>query len=160
MFGKLMSVTDDLMWRYLELLSTRSSAALDEMRARVGSGELHPRDAKVAFASEIVGRYHGDPVAEASAKEWARIFSQRKIPTDIPEVELQTDGGSITLLALLTGVTDPTLVASGGEAKRMLKQGAVSLDGEKLQDPFHALSAGATHVVKVGKRRFAKVTLI
>lgn len=159
MFGKLMSVSDDLMWRYLDLLSTRSSEAIADLRERVSSGEQHPRDAKVDFASEIVARYHGAPIAEESAAEWSRIFSQRKIPTDIPEVTLATEDGSITLLAVLTGVKEPELVSSGGEAKRMLKQGAVSVDGDKLQDPYHRLEAGKTHVVKVGKRRFAKVTL-
>ena len=160
MFGKLMSVSDDLMWRYLDLLSTRSSEEIEEMKTSVSRGDLHPRDAKVNFASELVGRYHGESIAEESATEWARIFSQRKVPTDIPEVTLSTEAGTITLLGLLTGVKEPVLVASGGEAKRMLKQGAVSLDGEKLQDPYHELTAGQTHVVKVGKRRFAKVTLV
>lgn len=159
MFGKLMSVSDDLMWRYLDLLSTRSSAELATLREQVGSGELHPRDAKVGFASEIVGRYHGAAAATQSAEEWSRIFSQRKVPTDIPEVTLTTADESMTLLAVLTGVSEPTLVSSGGEAKRMLKQGAVSVDGEKLQDPYHPLPKGGTYVVKVGKRRFAQVTL-
>jgi tyrosyl-tRNA synthetase len=159
MFGKLMSISDDLMWRYLDLLSTRSSAELDELRAQVGAGDLHPRDAKINFAAEIVNRYHGEAASSQSADEWSRIFSQGKVPTDIPEVTLTTLGDSLTLLALLTGVSEPALVSSGGEAKRMLKQGAVSVDGEKIQDPYHPLAGGRTYVVKVGKRRFAKVTL-
>jgi tyrosyl-tRNA synthetase len=159
MFGKLMSVSDDLMWRYLDLLSTRTEADLAALRAKVEVGQLHPRDAKANFASEIVGRFHGAPAAESSAAEWARIFSQRQIPTDIPQISIPSEDGGVRLLAALIAEVEPALVASGGEARRMLKQGAVSVDGEKIQDGQHILAAGATYVLKVGKRRFARVTI-
>jgi len=159
MFGKLMSVSDDLMWRYLDLLSTRSEADLGALRAKVDSGELHPRDAKADFASEIVGRFHGAATAQSSASEWGRIFSQRQIPTDIPEVSLPSEEGGVSVLAALISDVDPPLVSSGGEARRMLKQGAVSVDGLKIQDGQYVLAAGGTYVLKVGKRRFARVTV-
>ena len=158
MFGKLMSITDDLMWRYCDLLSTGSSAELMSRRADVAEGRAHPRDAKLGLARELVGRYHGDSAAEAAADEWQRIFSQRQSPTDLEAVtvaEAEAGGGA----SILQVLRDAGLVTSGGEARRMVSQGAVSVDGERVGDKDQRLPAGGPYVVKVGKRRFAAVTV-
>ncbi len=154
MFGKLMSTSDDLMWRYYELLSTMPPADLARLTSQVAAGEAHPRDAKIGFATEIVARYHGAEAGADASAEWQRIFSQGEIPSDIDEFTVASEGGAALLLAVLR---DSGLVASGGEARRMLAQGAVAVDGERVSDLEHRLSAGGAYVVKVGKRRYARI---
>ena len=156
MFGKLMSVTDDLMWRYYELLSTRSSAELAALRSDVAEGRAHPRDAKLGLASELVARYHDSAAAAGASEEWQRIFSQRQRPTDIAEFTVAAGDGGAPILGVLK---DAGLVSSGGEARRMVAQGAVRVDGERVGDREHRLPAGGPYVIKVGKRRFASVTV-
>lgn len=157
MFGKVMSISDDLMWRYMELLSARSTPAIDQTREQVADGALHPRDVKADFGRELVARYHDAEAAQASHDEWTRIFSSRETPAEMEHFTISRDSGEgTTVLAALRGAE---LVASGGEARRMLKQGAVSVDGERVTDASHILGAGGPYVVKVGKRRFAQVTV-
>jgi len=159
MLGKIMSITDDLMWRYFDLLSTRPSAgegSIAALRARVAGG-ANPRDVKMELAMELVERYHGAEEAASSRAEFERVFSRQQIPTDIPSVDLRGDGeGPLGIVAVLK---DAGLVSSGGEARRMLKQGAVSVDGDRVEEVDHALPRGGPYVIKVGKRRFASVTI-
>lgn len=158
MFGKLMSITDDLMWRYADLLSTRSTAALKAEREQIETRGTNPRDFKIALAKEIIGRYHGAAAADGAAEEWLRIFSQREVPTELPEFDLDAgDSGGIPVVSVLK---DAALVASGGEARRMLKQGAVTVDGERVDEPDFVVVRGGPYVIKVGKKRFAQVTIL
>ena len=155
MFGKLMSISDDLMWRYMSLLSTEAPAEQRARRAEVEAGRQHPRDVKAAFAAEIVARYHGEGAASESRDEWFRIFSQREVPSDMPEFKLEADGdGGLGIGAVLKGAA---LVTSGGEVRRMVGPGAVSVDGDKVTELSHRLNVGGPYVVKVGKRRYASV---
>ncbi|MGM0576811.1 MAG: tyrosine--tRNA ligase [Myxococcota bacterium] len=154
MFGKLMSVSDDLMWRYYDLLSTRSPRALGALKDDVREGRAHPRDAKVDFGREIVTRYHGAEAAEEAVREWERVFSQRQRPSDIPRHRVAGDGDGVSVIQALR---EAGLVKSGGEARRMLKQGAVSVDDERVTAKDHRLAAGGSYVVKVGKKRWAEI---
>ncbi|TNF22364.1 MAG: tyrosine--tRNA ligase [Deltaproteobacteria bacterium] len=157
MFGKLMSITDDLMWRYADLLSTRPTAELKAARAAVDGQAMNPRDFKISLAKEIIGRYHGEAAADEAATEWMRIFSKREVPTEMAEFSFAGNGEGVPVLVVLK---DADLVASGGEARRMLKQGAVSVDGERVDSPEHLVTPGGPYVIKVGKKRFAQVTIL
>lgn len=156
MFGKLMSITDDLMWRYAELLSTRPLDAIQAERERVARGELHPKDVKVAFAREMVARFHGPEAAKEAAADFERRFSRREVdPEKFPEHVLATGGARAPLVRALL---DAQLVASTSEARRLITQGAVKVDGERVVDPKAELTAG-THLVQVGKLRAARITV-
>jgi tyrosyl-tRNA synthetase len=156
MFGKLMSISDDLMWRYAELLSARPLEAIQADRAGVARGELHPKDVKVAFAREMVARFHGDDAAARAAEEFQRRFSRREVdPDKFPEVVVGTGG---TPVPLVRALQDAQLVASTSEARRLLTQGAVKVDGERVSD-FKAELAPGTHLVQVGKLRAARLTV-
>jgi tyrosyl-tRNA synthetase len=156
MFGKLMSISDDLMWRYAELLSSRPLEAIHADRERVARGELHPKDVKVAFAREIVARFHGVEAAARAAEEFERRFSRREVdPDKFPEKVVGTGGRPVPLVRALV---DAELVASTSEARRLLTQGAVKVDGERVSD-FKAELAPGTHLVQVGKLRAARLTV-
>ena len=155
MFGKLMSVSDDLMWRYFELLSFRSLEELTGLRKRVAGG-MSPRDAKLELALEIVGRFHGEKAARGALDEFVARFQQGALPEDMPEVTLASDGGRIGIAHLLKSAD---LVSSTSEAFRMIQQGAVRVDGVRVEDRGLELEAGSSSVYQVGKRRFARVTL-
>lgn len=157
MFGKLMSISDELMWRYVDLLSTRQTAAIEDDRRRVAAGDLNPRDVKIALASELITRYHGAGAAAEAAAEWQRIFSQRELPAEMPTVTLTASSEGV--VAIVAVLKDAGLVASGGEARRMLTQGAVAVDGERVTEADHGLPRGGPYVVRVGKRRYAEVTI-
>jgi tyrosyl-tRNA synthetase len=156
MFGKLMSISDDLMWRYAELLSTRPLEVLRADRARVASGELHPKEVKVGFAKEMVARFHGADAARRAAEDFERRFSRREVdPEKFPEVLVGTAGKPVPLVRALL---DAQLVASTSEARRLVTQGAVKVDGERVSDPKAELPPG-THLVQVGKLRAARLTV-
>lgn len=155
MFGKLMSVSDELMWRYLELLSFRGLAEIAGWRAEVQQGR-NPRDIKVLLAQEIVARFHSQAAAEQALADFEARFRQGAIPDEMPEVEITAEGGQIALANLLK---EAGLVASTSEALRMVGQGGVKLDGEKVSDRGLRIAAGATVVAQVGKRKFARVTV-
>ncbi len=154
-FGKLMSVSDDLMWRYIELLSFEPLEAIRNRRDEVRAG-LNPRDVKVAFAQEIVARFHDAAAAAAALADFEARFRRDEIPVDIPEVKLSagSDGLSIAAVLKQAGLTPST-----SDALRMLAQGGVKLDGEKISDKSLKLMAGTTVVLQVGKRKFARVTV-
>jgi tyrosyl-tRNA synthetase len=151
-FGKLMSVSDQLMWRYLELLSFESLQTIRVWREEVEAGR-NPRDIKVKLAQEIVARFHSQKDAEAALADFEARFRHGALPDEIPEKIIQTPDSEIALVQLLkqTGLT-----ASTSEALRMIEQGAVKLDGEKVENKSTQIKRGETVIVQVGKRKFAK----
>jgi len=155
MFGKLMSISDELMWRYFELLSFRPLHDIDSLKKAVGEGR-NPRDVKFELAGEIVARFHDAGAAEAAQAEFIARFRQGAMPDDIEERTVASKDGRLGLAHLLK---EAGLVSSTSEAFRMIKQGAVKVDGERVEDKSTELPAGSTHVYQVGKRRFAKVVL-
>ncbi|MDX1513972.1 MAG: tyrosine--tRNA ligase [Gammaproteobacteria bacterium] len=157
-FGKIMSVSDTLMWRYFELLSLDKSAAdIAAMRSRADAGEANPRDFKVELATEVVTRFHGPGAGRAAAEAFERRFRQGELPEEIPERSLPAVDGALPLPNLLK---DAGLTKSTSEAMRMIRQGAVRVDGEKVEDTGLEIEAGASHVYQVGKRRYARVTVV
>lgn len=153
MFGKIMSITDDLMWRYYELLSDLDSAALSKLRADVAEGRVHPKKAKVSFAKEIISRYHSEEQAALAEDAFEKLHRRREVPKDVPEAEVTFGSGSLPLARVLA---DTKLVASSSEARRLIKQGGVRVDGTRVSDPRGELVAGE-HLLQVGKRRFLKI---
>jgi len=154
-FGKIMSVSDDLMWRYLELLSFDSLAQIKAKRQSVEQG-ANPRDVKFEFAKEIVARFHDEALALAAAEEFNTRFQKGVLPDDMPEVSVSSADGKIVIPQLLK---QAGLVVSTSDGMRMIKQGAVKLDGERINDKAATVEAGAVVVAQVGKRKFAKVTV-
>ena len=155
MFGKLMSVSDDLMWRYFELLSFRPSRDIDDLRRGVDAG-ANPRDIKFELAIELITRFHSGADAEDAKAEFIRRFQQGGLPDEVPELTLVASDGRLALPNLLKAAG---LTPSTSEAIRMIKQGAVRIDGERVADPRREISAGSTHLYQVGKRRVARVQL-
>jgi len=147
-FGKLMSVTDDLMWRYYELLSARTSAEIAALRAG------HPKAAKVALAMEIVERFHGASAARAAEAHFEQVHARRETPEDVIEVALSLGGQAS--LPLAAALADAKLATSRSEARRLVSQGGVTVNGERATDPQAPLGAGE-YLVKVGKRHFARL---
>ena len=155
MFGKLMSISDELMWRYLELLSFKPMAEIEAWRQEVAEG-LNPRDIKVRMAEELVERFHDRDAAINAHQAFVDRFRKGALPDDMPEKSVVSQDGGIAIANLLK---EAGLVSSTSEAMRMIKQGAVKLDGEKASDKGLRLLAGATLVAQVGKRRFARITV-
>ncbi|MDO4688906.1 MAG: tyrosine--tRNA ligase [Plesiomonas shigelloides] len=156
MFGKVMSISDDLMWDWYVLLSFRPLAEIDDFKARVAAGTLNPRDVKVWLAKEIIARFHSQADADAAEQEFINRFQKGAMPDEMPELTLDAGSEGIAIANLLK---DADLVASTSEALRMIKQGGVKIDGDKVDDAKLTLSAGSTAVYQVGKRKFARVTL-
>ncbi len=155
-FGKLMSISDTLMWRYIELLSFESLATMRQWKAEVEGGR-NPRDIKVGFAQEIVARFHGKAAAEAALADFESRFRQGEIPADIATIVLQ---GGADGIAIASALKEAGLTASTSEALRMIAQGGVKLDGEKVGDKALKLAAGTTVVAQVGKRKFARIQVV
>jgi tyrosyl-tRNA synthetase len=155
MFGKLMSISDTLMWRYLELLSFCSIGEINVWRTEVDGGR-NPRDIKVLLAQEIVERFHSRQAAEAALAEFEARFRQGVLPDDMPEVNVSAPGGSIVVPQLLK---QAGLVEGTSEAMRMIQQGGVKLDGEKVNDKAAVVKTGTVVVAQVGKRKFARITV-
>ena len=155
MFGKIMSISDDLMWRYFEVLSFRSLEDIASLRRSVDDG-LNPRDAKFELGLEIVARFHDEASAEDAKKEFISRFQQGAMPDEIEEVTLTSQQGQLGIAHLLKGAG---LVSSTSEAFRMIKQGAVKIDGQRVDDRALQIEAGSSNVYQVGKRRFARVSL-
>ena len=154
-FGKIMSISDDLMWRYIELLSFESPQKVAENRRAIEQGG-NPRDVKFDFAKEIVARFHGAAAAAAAASDFEARFRRDEIPVDIPEVKLTSKDG---VLALPQVLKQAGLTASTSEALRLIEQGGVKIDGAKVSDKSLKLAKGARAVLQVGKRKFARVTI-
>jgi len=156
MFGKLMSISDTLMWRYLDLLSFESTATLAKWRAEVEQG-LNPRDVKFRLGREIVGRFHGPNAGEAALAGFIARFQQGAVPEDMPEVRIPVPPGGLGLAQILR---EAGLTASTSEAIRLVRQGGVRVDGEKVADSALVLAAGGTHIFQIGKRKFARIVLV
>ena len=155
MFGKLMSISDELMWRYLALLSAEDLETIARWRKEVAGG-LNPRDVKFRLAHELVTRFHDRAAAERAQRDFIARFQQRIVPADLPEKELHANDGRISLpLALKTA----GLVKSTSEALRKIREGAVRIDGERIEDPNHALPAGTRAVLQLGKRQAVRVVV-
>jgi tyrosyl-tRNA synthetase len=155
MFGKLMSVSDDLMWRYFELLSFRDAADIAALKQSVNDG-ANPRDIKFELGRELVARFHSQADAERAQQAFIARFQKGAMPDDMPELILKAPDGTLPLPQLLK---QAGLVPSTTEARRMVKQGAVRIDGERISDPDLCCQAGTDNVYQVGKRRFARIRL-
>ena len=156
-FGKLMSITDDLMWRYYELLSRRSGPDIASLRAAVQDGSEHPKKAKAALAREIVARFHGEAAGKSAEEAFEALHARREVPDEIEEATVERDPGSDTI-PVAKALARAGMVSSGSEARRLIAQGGVSVEGEKLSDPNITLLPG-THLIKVGKRKFLRITI-
>ncbi len=154
-FGKVMSVSDELMWRYYELLSFRGLDEIAGLRAEVSAGR-NPRDVKVMLAQELVGRFHGAAAAAAALVDFESRFRQGGIPEDLEEVVLESAGAGIGIAQALKAAG---LTATTSEALRMIDQGGVRLDGDKVSDRGLMLAAGTTVVAQVGKRKFSRLVV-
>jgi tyrosyl-tRNA synthetase len=155
MFGKLMKISDELMWRYFELLSFRPLAEVAELKRAAGEGR-NPRDIKLELANEITARFHGAAEAEQAGRDFRARVSERAVPADLPAMAVPVAAAGIKLPGLLKAAG---LAASTSEAGRKIDEGAVRIDGEKVSDRALVLHAGADHVLQVGSRRFARVRL-
>jgi len=155
MFGKIMSISDDLMWRYFEGLSFRTLEDIAALRTSVDEG-MNPRDAKFELGQEIVARFHDEAAAAGAQKEFISRFQQGAMPDEIVEVTLASQDGHIGIAHLLKGAG---LVSSTSEAFRMIEQGAVKIDGQRVEDRSLQLDAGSSNIYQVGKRKFARVSL-
>lgn len=154
MYGKLMSISDELMWRYFELLSFRSLSEIGKLRQSVDEG-LNPRDAKMQLCHEIVARFNGKSAADEAEKEFINRVRHGAIPDEIPEIELEAAPDLVLGQILkLSGLTPST-----SESLRMIKQGAVKIDGEKVLDRDLRLKPGGSYTIQVGKRKFARVSM-
>jgi tyrosyl-tRNA synthetase len=149
-FGKLMSISDELMWRYIDLLSFEPAEKIQAWK-----GE-HPREVKARFAKEMVSRFHSAAAAERAEMEFASRFREGEMPEDMPEVTLKAPAGGILIAQLLK---QANLTPSTSEAQRMIEQGGVKLDGERVSDKALKIPAGRTVVAQVGKRKFGRITV-
>jgi len=155
-FGKLMSISDELMWRYFELLSFRSLSDIDALRKQMAEGR-NPRDIKFELGIEIVSRFHSQAEAERAQQNFIARFQKGALPDDMPEVSLTGADGGLPIANLLK---DAGLTSSTSESMRMIKQGAVRVDGERVEDTRLSVASGTEHVFQVGKRRFARVSIL
>ncbi|WP_372625897.1 tyrosine--tRNA ligase [Arsukibacterium sp.] len=156
MFGKIMSISDELMWRYYDLLSFRPLSEIVELKQQMAQG-VNPRDIKISLAKEIIARFHDEAAAEAAHQDFTQRFSKNALPDDIPLLTVSAEGDSMPIANLLK---EAGLVASTSEALRMIKQGAVKLNGDtRIDDTRLEVTKGSTAIYQVGKRKFAKVTL-
>lgn len=153
MFGKLMSISDSLLWRYIDLLSFKTPAQIQQWKQSVNEG-ANPRDIKVAFAQEIVARFHHQAAAVQAYEQFVAQFQHKEIPDDLPEITVTTLDTSMPLIILLK---EAGLTPSTSEAGRMILQGGVKIDGEKVADRHLSIAVGTNHVYQVGKRKFARI---
>ncbi|OUM96464.1 MAG: tyrosine--tRNA ligase [Thermobacillus sp. ZCTH02-B1] len=159
-YGKAMSVPDELMLKYFELATDMTLEELEALRRGLEDGSVHPRDAKMRLARTLVRLYHGEEAAEAAERHFVTVFQQRELPEDIPEVELsagELEDGVIRIVKLLTALG---LQQSGSEARRSVQQGAVRVNGRRIEDPNELIRPQDGDIVQVGKRKFAKIRLV
>ncbi len=153
MFGKIMSISDELMWKYYELLSDLPTAELAQMREEAQSGKLNPKDAKVRLGKELTARYHSEAEGRAAVDEFENVFKNKNLPEDMPVLPTWSgEPRSVCNVLADTGLTD-----SVSAARRLIKQGAVSIDGEKISDEKFQLEGEREALIKVGKKRFLKI---
>ena len=150
-----MSISDELMWRYIELLSFKTSNEIQKTRQAVAEG-YNPRDVKIDFAKEIIMRFHDKAAAEAAHADFIIRFQKNELPEDLIEIRINLAEQGIAIPQLLKTAN---LVSSTSEAMRMIEQGAVKIDGIKVSNKALVISTGSTHIYQVGKRKFAKIIL-
>ena len=155
-FGKLMSISDDLMVRYYELVSSKSLQDIEKLKDGLKVGSIHPMEAKKELAMEIIERYHSKEDAVDARENFEKVFRDRGTPEDIKSIDVEIEDKSIWLPALLAKLD---MVSSNSEGRRLVKQGAVSIDGEKIADEKFQVAAGSEYLIKAGKRKFAKATV-
>ncbi len=156
MYGKVMSISDDMMWSYYELCTDALPPEIKALREEVAAGELHPKSAKQRLARTIVSGFHGDPAAQAAEVEFEKVFKAGGLPDEMETIEIE----SAEPLWIVRAITAAGFASSNGEARRLVQQGAVSLDGERVGDVDAQVPAdGTERVLKVGKRRFAKLVI-
>ncbi len=157
MFGKLMSISDEMMWSYMELLTDRPPAAIAALRAQVTGGSAHPMETKIALAQEIIADFHGRDAAARAAENFNRVFRERKSPGEVPEIHLAA-GAPKRLSAL---IADLGIAASRAEADRLIKQNAVEVDEQPVSDVKHelALTHGTKYLVRAGKKKFVRLVV-
>jgi tyrosyl-tRNA synthetase len=153
-FGKIMSISDELMFRYYELLSDLSMVEIGTLKDRIAAGQLHPKAAKVRLAKEMVARFHSSAAAEEAERNFEQVFARHEMPDEIEEVRIVVAEAEIWVPKLLL---DAGLVKSTSDGRRMIQQHAVSIDGEKLEDINATIPAEGAVLLKVGKRRFCRV---
>lgn len=159
MFGKLMSVSDDMMWKYWLLLTDRSEEEIEALKAEVDAGRRHPMEVKKELARTITAEFHSPEAARAAQAEFEKVFSRREKPSEVPYVELDSPGETILLSKLLVAAD---LAASNSEARRLIQQGGVTVDDERMSDIKAQVDAspGRDYLVRAGKRRFARVRFV
>lgn len=155
-FGKLMSISDPLMFRYMELLTDLPAEKIEADRQAAASGAVNPRDLKLALAERIVERFHGSEAARQARDAWIAQFSRRQVPDDMPEVEIDAGGKP---LAIPRALAQAKLASSNSDGRRRVAQGAVHVDGERITDPEATLEPGKRYVVRAGKRAWAAITI-
>jgi tyrosyl-tRNA synthetase len=151
MFGKIMSISDDMMENYFTLLTALPNEKIAEL---VNSGKTHPKEAKVLLAKTIIAQFYNERAAEAAAAEFDKVFAQGRLPEDIPEVKIPAESIMASKLLLVC-----KLVPSGGEAKRMIKQGAVEINQNRIDDPNTLITPANGMIIQVGKRKFARLKI-
>ncbi|PIE55822.1 MAG: tyrosine--tRNA ligase [Desulfobulbus propionicus] len=156
-FGKVMSVSDQLMFRYYELLSDLAMDEIQQLKTGIDTGELHPKKVKVQLAHEMVARFHSKEAADEAVRKFEQVFARGELPEDIPELTFPGGGEPIWLPKLLH---DAGMVASTSDGRRMIKQNAVSVDGEKVNDIHLNIETAGSLVLRVGKRRFCRVLFV
>ena len=157
MYGKVMSISDQQMWNYYELLSALPMEEIGRLKQATADGQFHPMEAKRRLAVEITGRFHDPKSAQSAEEEFTRVFSRRETPQDVGEVRLAAKSGRIPVAQLLA---ETGLAPSRSEARRLLEQKAVTINGSRLSDPAGQIEANGTHLIQVGKRRFKKVHFV
>lgn len=155
-FGKVMSLSDTLMWRYYELLSSRSMAEIQSARQAVAENQQHPMEIKKQLAMELTARFHDETAAQKARESFESLFKHGETPENITQVTLQAENG---LLGLATALRQAGLVSSNGEGMRLIQQNAVSVDNLKILDAKMNLTAGKSYLVRAGKRKFAQITV-
>jgi tyrosyl-tRNA synthetase len=156
MFGKIMSMSDELMWRYFGLLSFRPISEIEKWKREVALG-LNPRDVKFRLGEELVARFHGTAAGTRAMEIFVQRFQKHALPEDMPEYNVASRNGVLPIANVLK---EAKLTGSTSEALRMIKQGAVKIDGERVEDERLEMRSGSKHVYQVGKRRFARVMII
>jgi tyrosyl-tRNA synthetase len=157
-YGKIMSISDKLMWRYYELLTDRSPSQIQELQEKTRTGDLHPMEAKLALAFQIVEDFHSHIAAKEARDHFTQVVRQRENPDEMPEIRFDSQGSPVQLVEIMTTAG---LAASKSEARRLVKQGGVSIDGERVSEPAATIEQSKSEgfILKVGKRKFAKILL-
>ncbi|MFC1467783.1 tyrosine--tRNA ligase [Verrucomicrobiota bacterium] len=159
MFGKLMSVSDELMWKYFKYILCWPSDKVAEYQAKVNAGELHPRDVKDQLAREVIASFHDAAAAQVASEEFKKIFSEKKLPTDIPEITPPADKMEEGQIGLINLIVSAGMAPTNSEARRNIQQGGVRINDEQIKDPRAMVTPEDGMIVQVGKRKFGKIKL-